>query len=273
MNEIATVSPFEALGMDVRFGTTRDGQVFAILGDLARLLGHRDAANAGRMLDEDEKGTQIVSTPGGDQRVSVAYEDGIWELIFRSQVKGAKDVKKRVKEILASLRRGEIAVPAPRALSRLELIDLAREAEVGRLEEKAGRELAERERDELAPAASAWHGLVDRSGDVSVGEAAKALKRAGADTGPNRLFRTLEQIGWTWKDSRGDWRVKQSAIEVGRLSERLTGTYEHPDTGLRVAAPPQVRVTFKGLDALHAHFIGVRVLPVRRQLSSAGGAA
>lgn len=273
MNEIATVSPFEALGTNLRFGITEDGTPFVIGADFARAMDYRDARDAARLLDEDEKGTQIVRTPGGDQRMTVFYEDGIWELIFRSGKPEAKAMKKIVKSILASLRRGEVAVPAPRELSRLELIDIARAAEVGRLEEKAAREVAEQERDQLVPAASAWHGLVDRTGDISVGEAAKALRRAGADTGPNRLFRTLDQLGWIWKDARGDWRVKQSAIETGRLSERLTGTYEHPDTGQRVAAPPQVRVTFKGLDALHAHFVGARILPVRRQLSSAGGAA
>lgn len=249
---------------------------------VARQLGFRDAARMLETVPAAEKGYTLASTPGGEQRVSYLTEKGFYRVLGQRQAARVADSETRAfverfqdwvyGEVLPKLRRGEL-VPAPRELSRLELIDIARAAEVGRLEEKAAREIAEQERDQLVPAASAWHGLVDRTGDISVGEAAKALRRAGADTGPNRLFRTLDQLGWIWKDARNDWRVKQSAIETGRLSERLTGTYEHPDTGQRVAAPPQVRVTFKGLDALHAHFVGARVLPVRRQLSSAGGAA
>ncbi len=57
-----------------RFGTIRalsvDGEPQLVASDVARALGYRDASNMTRSLDEDEKGAQLVSTPGGDQRVS-----------------------------------------------------------------------------------------------------------------------------------------------------------------------------------------------------------
>lgn len=257
-----------------------DGNPWFIAADVCAICALRDTSSALRKVDDrDVRRLRRSDTPQHFrgiapqvQEIAVVNESGLYDLVFQSTKQEARDFKRWVtSDLLPRYRRGELA-PA-RELTRLELIDIARAAEVGRLEEKAAREIAEQERDQLAPAASAWHGLVDRTGDISVGEAAKALRRAGADTGPNRLFKTLEQLGWIWKDGRDDWRVKQSAIEAGRLAERLTGTYPHPETGERVAAPPQVRVTFKGLDALHGHFVGTRVLPVRRQLSSAGGAA
>jgi len=52
---------------------------------------------------EDERGTQIVRTPGGEQRMTVFYEDGIWELIFRSSKPEAKLLKKRIKAMLLGL--------------------------------------------------------------------------------------------------------------------------------------------------------------------------
>lgn len=67
-----------------RFGTTEDGTPYAVAADVAKSFDYRDASNALRVLDEDEKGTQIVSTPGGPQEMKVIYEDGLWELIFRS---------------------------------------------------------------------------------------------------------------------------------------------------------------------------------------------
>lgn len=96
---------FDISGSDIRFGETSDGVAYAIASDFAKAMGHRDAANALRLLDDGEKGTQIVSTPGGNQAVSVIYEDGLWELIFRSTLPGAKAIKSRVKEILREIRR------------------------------------------------------------------------------------------------------------------------------------------------------------------------
>lgn len=86
------------------FGIDEHGRAYVIASVFAKAMGYRDAANATRILGEDEKGTHLVSTPGGDQRVTVIYEDGIWELIFRSTRPGAMSIKARVKEILRELR-------------------------------------------------------------------------------------------------------------------------------------------------------------------------
>lgn len=95
---------FDVSGANVRFGTTSDGTPYAVASDFAKSLGHRDASNASRLLEDDEKGTQIVSTPGGPQEMNVFYEDGLWELIFRSSLPGARAIKARVKAILKEIR-------------------------------------------------------------------------------------------------------------------------------------------------------------------------
>ncbi|WP_214322059.1 BRO-N domain-containing protein [Nonomuraea sediminis] len=95
---------FDVDGKDIRFGITEDGRGYAVASDFAKAMGHRDAERATRLLEEDEKGTQIVRTPGGPQQMNVIYEDGLWELIFRSSLPGAKAIKKRVKEILRQIR-------------------------------------------------------------------------------------------------------------------------------------------------------------------------
>ena len=80
---------FDVAGNDIRFGTAEDGRPYAVAADFAKAMGYRDADKATRLLDEDEKGTQIVGTPGGPQQMNVIYEDGLWELIFRSTLPGA----------------------------------------------------------------------------------------------------------------------------------------------------------------------------------------
>lgn len=255
MSEIATVSPFEALGTDLRFGTTEDGTPFVLGADMARVMDYRSAADAARLLDEDEKGTRIVRTLGGDQRMTVFYEDGIWELIFRSGKPEAKAIKKRVKEILAQLRQGAVVVPAQRAeLSRRELAQMV-------IEEADRADAAEAKVAELEPAAHSWQTLATATGDFMVADAAKILCRDPAiNVGQNRLFRILGEWGWTYR-ALGDnrWRTKQSAIEAGLVSE-IPQSHYGPRSGELVMDAPQVRVTVKGLGVLHQRLGGLAPL-------------
>lgn len=74
--------------------------------DVADILEFQDAANAIRLLDEDEKGTQKVSTPGGEQEMSVINESGLYTLIMRSNKPEAKRFRKWVtSEVLPTIRK------------------------------------------------------------------------------------------------------------------------------------------------------------------------
>jgi prophage antirepressor-like protein len=95
---------FNVSGADVRFGTTGDGTPYAIASDYAKAMSYKQTKNALDLLDEEEKGFAQTETLGGTQRVAVIYEDGMWELIFRSTLPGAKAIKARVKAILKQIR-------------------------------------------------------------------------------------------------------------------------------------------------------------------------
>lgn len=74
--------------------------------DVAKALDYRDATNAIRNLDEDEKGTHIVSTPGGEQTVIIVSEAGVYRLIFTSRKPSAERFKRWLAhEVLPALRR------------------------------------------------------------------------------------------------------------------------------------------------------------------------
>ncbi|WNI17601.1 phage antirepressor [Actinacidiphila sp. ITFR-21] len=63
-----------------------------------------DAALRG--LDDDEKGAHTVSTPGGDQRMSVINESGLYSMILRSRKAEARAFKKWITgEVLPEIRR------------------------------------------------------------------------------------------------------------------------------------------------------------------------
>lgn len=83
-----------------------DEQPWFVAVDVARILGFRDAEHAIRGLDDDEKGTRIVGTLGGEQQLSVISESGLFALVLRSRRPAAKQFRKWVtSEVLPSIRR------------------------------------------------------------------------------------------------------------------------------------------------------------------------
>lgn len=63
---------------------------------VARILGHRDAANTIKGVDEDERGTTIVSTPGGEQTLSTISEAGLVTVLMRARVEAATPFRRWV---------------------------------------------------------------------------------------------------------------------------------------------------------------------------------
>lgn len=107
----AEITLYDVLGQQWRCGKDADGTPWAVAADVAKSFDYRDARDALRMLDDDEKGTRKVRTPGGPQQMKVVFEDGLWELIFRSTKPEAKAIKKRVKAILREIRETGSFIP------------------------------------------------------------------------------------------------------------------------------------------------------------------
>jgi prophage antirepressor-like protein len=83
-----------------------NGEPWFIGSDVSIALEYRDAGNMTRNLDDDEKGTQIVSTLGGEQQMLVINESGLYSAILRSRKPAAKRFKKWVTaEVLPSIRK------------------------------------------------------------------------------------------------------------------------------------------------------------------------
>lgn len=93
------------------FGSIRvlngeDGEPWFVASDIAKTLGYRDAEKMTRRLDDDEKGTRSVGTPGGDQQMTVITEAGLYAAILGSKVEGAQRFKRWVThEVLPSIRK------------------------------------------------------------------------------------------------------------------------------------------------------------------------
>lgn len=91
-----------------------DGQPWFVASDIAKALDYRDAHQMTRVLDEDEKGAHILSTPGGAQSVSIINEAGLYSVILSSRKPEAKQFKRWVTtEVLPTIRKtGQYQAPA-----------------------------------------------------------------------------------------------------------------------------------------------------------------
>ncbi len=84
-----------------------------VASDVCKVLDIVDTETALRRLDDDEKGTYSVRTPGGPQKMLCVNESGIYHLIFTSRKKEAKAFRRWVtNEVLPSIRKtGSYSVP------------------------------------------------------------------------------------------------------------------------------------------------------------------
>lgn len=109
MSDISTatsnVIPFKFGKQQVRT-LLIDDQPWFVAADVSSALEYRIAGDMTRNLDEDEKGTQIVRTPGGAQEMLVINESGLYSAILRSRKAEAKRFKKWVTaEVLPAIRK------------------------------------------------------------------------------------------------------------------------------------------------------------------------
>jgi prophage antirepressor-like protein len=235
-------------GLDpTHFGIDEHGRAYVVASVFAKAMGYRDAEKATRLLDAEEKGTQIMGTPGGDQRMSVIYEDGMWELIFRSTLPSAKSIKARVKAILRELRETGV-VDTRSALSELSNRDFALRilAEADRADAAEGRVA------ELEPAAAAFQLLAGDRLTIPVGAAAKYfLTRFRISTGRNRLYDDLREMKWVFKQS---CEPTQEGCERGVVEPEYGKKFKVRKTGEERQGDTKTRVTLKGMERLAKHF-------------------
>jgi prophage antirepressor-like protein len=116
------VFQFPATGQQIRM-VLRDEEPWFIGRDACAVLALAKPENSLALLDEDEKDTHTVGTPGGPQVVTVINESGLYSLILRSRKKEAKTFKRWIThEVLPSIRKTGtygVARLSPRELAQL----------------------------------------------------------------------------------------------------------------------------------------------------------
>lgn len=220
MNNINSITVFESN----QFGSVRTiGECF-VAQDVAAALGYSDTFTMTRRLDEDEKGTQSLRTPGGEQVMTVINESGLYNAIMGSKLPSAKAFKKWVtSEVLPAIRKHgmyateqtteQILGDPDFLIATLQAIKAEREA----------RAIAEATIITNAPKVRFADSVSASKGSILVGDMAKLLKQNGIDTGANRFFERLRADGYLISRQGTDYnRPTQRSMELGLFEVKET---------------------------------------------------
>ncbi|MCG6208979.1 phage repressor protein [Staphylococcus warneri] len=89
---------------EIRF-IEKDNEYWAVAGDVAKVLGYRDAPSMTRNIDNDDITTHIMrSNKKGNPNKTIVSEYGIYEAIWNSRRDEAIEFKKWVKQVIKELR-------------------------------------------------------------------------------------------------------------------------------------------------------------------------
>ena len=194
----------------------KDGEPWFVARDLLAILDVDRTAL--RKLDDDEKGVDIIHTPGGDQEVTTVTEPGFYKLVMRSRKPEAKAFQRWVThEVLPELRkRGSYQVPMTREERVARALIDCNEIVLEQRETIAKLEAENHALSNKAQAFDLW--VDDADGLLSVTKAGKLLKSQDKTMSATRLRACLRADGYVEKNTLS---CTVRAIEPGYMRERL----------------------------------------------------
>ncbi len=85
---------------------TIDSAVWFVAADIAKAVGYSLATDMTKILDDDERGMQIVHTPSGDQPMIVISESGLYHALLKSRKPEAQPFRKWITaDVLPAIRK------------------------------------------------------------------------------------------------------------------------------------------------------------------------
>lgn len=246
------------------FGRVRtvsiDGEPWFVGKDIALALGYCNTKDAlSRHVDADDKGGSRITTPSGEQDMTVINESGLYSLVLSSKLPSAKRFKRWVtSEVLPAIRKhGGYMTPEKVEEALLNpdvLIQLATELKEERNKNKALHDLAAeqdkhiaRQNDRIAtlePKGIFADSVSASDTTILIGELAKIIKQNGTDIGQNRLFQWMRDQKYLIGRKGTDYNMPtQKAMKLGLFTIKET-TINHSDGHVSISKTP--KVTGKG---------------------------
>lgn len=104
---------------------TIDGEPWFVGKDVAQVLGYNNTRDAlSRHIDTEDKRVSGITTPSGEQEMTIINESGLYSLILSSKLPGAKKFKRWVtSEVLPSIRKTGSFIGISKEIQSILLLD------------------------------------------------------------------------------------------------------------------------------------------------------
>ncbi len=251
-------SVFDFKGNSVRVVTDENGEPWFVAKDVCDVLGIA-VRDTSKTLDEDERGVDTIHTLGGDQKMVIVSESGLYRLTLKSRKSAAKAFQRWVThEVLPAIRKtGMYTTPdtVDRILDNpdvmIGILQRYKEAK-----EENTRQAAQLEAQK--PKVEAYDDFMDSTGLLLVRDTVKLLSKNGVKVKEKELRQMMVAWGWAYREeTTHSWRPTAYGIERGYLAlvpPRSHGT--HSD-GSRLDYQPTMKLTRKGFDRARVKLHGI----------------
>lgn len=199
---------------------TLEGEPWFVAADVCRALELERTNRALSRLDDDEKGTHSVSTPGGRQMMSIVSESGLYALVLSSRKPEAKAFKRWIThEVIPSIRKtggyiaGQETMDDDQLLANALMVAQRKIAERNKQLETANAKI-----QADAPKVLFAETVEKAEGDILVRQLAKLMVQRGYDTGEKRLYDLLRRDGFVIKANAKDQNAPtQRSVDMGLM--------------------------------------------------------
>ena len=198
----------------------KDGEPWFVAKDLCEVLELGDVSKALSRLDDDEKGTNSILTPGGIQEMLVVNEPGLYSLILGSRKPEAKAFKRWIThEVIPSIRKtgsyqvqpmtqAEILLHTAQLMVNQEkkLLAIATKQEALENAQAETTQFIQNVKDAMAPADKEWRKYINEQ----LNKVARAC---------DGNYQGIREDSYTILEKRGACKL---SLRVKNLKERLT---------------------------------------------------
>ncbi|QWH26555.1 phage antirepressor Ant (plasmid) [Bacillus mycoides] len=187
--------------------------VWFVAQDVCDVLGINKQRDAYSRLDEDERGSVLVDTLGGQQNVNAINESGLYSLILRSRKPQAKSFKKWVtSEVLPSIRKHGAYMTDQVLEQAVTNPDFAIGLLTKLKEEKEKLAAAQQQIMQQQPLVTFAEACMQSDKSLKVSEVAKLAAKHNIKIGQRQLFAKLREWNLMFKQST---EPTQPAVEKG----------------------------------------------------------
>lgn len=199
---------------------TLEGEPWFVAADVCRALGLGNSSMAVSKLDEDEKGISLIDTLGGEQKLGIVSESGLYALVLSSRKPEAKAFKRWIThEVIPSIRKtggyiaGQETMDDDQLLANALMVAQRKIAERNKQLEAANAKI-----QADAPKVLFAETVQKAEGDILVRQLAKLMVQRGYDTGEKRLYDLLRRDGFVIKANAKDQNAPtQRSVDMGLM--------------------------------------------------------